>query len=83
MARNKYDVDENLETSFDISQLKRLYNYIKPYKKDILITITIMVISSGLGMLTPVILMRILQTLKFYVQDMCFGFMAVKVKKWI
>lgn len=60
MARNKYDVDENLETSFDISQLKRLYNYIKPYKKDILITITIMVISSGLGMLTPVILMRIL-----------------------
>ena len=30
-----------------------------------------------------IIPMKILQTLKFYVQDMCFGFMAVKVKKWI
>ena len=30
MARNKYDVDEVLEDSFDASQLKRLAGYILP-----------------------------------------------------
>lgn len=60
MARNKYDIDENLETAFDWGQLKRLYSYIQPFKKEILLTISIMIISSALGMLTPIILMRIL-----------------------
>lgn len=30
MARNRYDVDETLEDSFDLNQVKRLANYIKP-----------------------------------------------------
>ena len=34
MARNKFDEDEVLEDSFDIDQLKRLGNYIIPYKKQ-------------------------------------------------
>lgn len=33
MARNRYDMDEILEDSFDINQLKRLATYISPYKK--------------------------------------------------
>lgn len=33
MARNRYDVDEVLEDSFDINQLKRLASYIAPYKR--------------------------------------------------
>ena len=30
MARNKYDVDEILEESFDFDQFKRLMAYLKP-----------------------------------------------------
>ena len=33
MARNRYDMDEILEDSFDVNQLKRLAGYIAPYKK--------------------------------------------------
>ena len=32
MARNKYDVDEQLETPFDFSHLKRSFKYIKRYR---------------------------------------------------
>ncbi len=60
MARNKYDIDETLETSFNLEQLKRLYHYIRPFKKELLFTIMLMVISSALGMLTPRILMEVL-----------------------
>ena len=35
MARNRYDMDEVLEDSFDIRQLKRLGHYVAPYKKKI------------------------------------------------
>ena len=33
MARNKYNVDENLETEFNFAHLKRSFVYIKRYKK--------------------------------------------------
>lgn len=33
MARNRYDMDEILEDSFDVNQLKRLAGYIAPYKR--------------------------------------------------
>ena len=33
MARNKYNVDETLETEFNIQHLKRSFVYIKRYKK--------------------------------------------------
>ena len=32
MARNRYDMDEILEDSFDVNQLKRLAGYIAPSK---------------------------------------------------
>ena len=32
MARNKYNVDEDLEVGFNLSYLKRLISYMKPYK---------------------------------------------------
>lgn len=60
MARNKYDVDESLETEFNLSHLKRLSTYVKPYRKDLIITILLMLISSALGMLTPRFLMQII-----------------------
>lgn len=60
MARNKYDIDESLETEFNLSHLKRLVGYIKPYRKEMILIILIMIISSALGMLTPIILRDIL-----------------------
>jgi ATP-binding cassette subfamily B protein len=60
LARNKYDIDETLQTEFSISHLKRLAGYIKPYRKDMAMVIFLMTISSALGMLTPRILMDIL-----------------------
>lgn len=60
MARNKYDIDETLQSEFDFSQLKRLGSYIRPYRKDIIFTIILMTISSALGMLTPRFLMKIM-----------------------
>jgi ATP-binding cassette subfamily B protein len=60
MARNKYDIDETLHSAFDLSQLKRLLKYIRPHRKDMLITIIIMSVSSALGMLAPIFLMQII-----------------------
>ena len=34
MARNKYDIDETLQSEFSFEQLKRLYSYIKPHRKE-------------------------------------------------
>lgn len=59
MARNKYDIDETLQSEFSIEHLKRLATYIKPYRKDMTLTILMMLISSALGMITPRILMKI------------------------
>lgn len=60
MARNKFDVDESLETEFNVSHLKRLSSYVSPYKKDLILTIFLMLTSSALGMLTPRFLMKII-----------------------
>ncbi len=60
MARNKYDIDETLQSEFSFEQLKRLYAYIKPHRKDMIFTIILMIISSALGMFTPRILMTIM-----------------------
>ncbi|MFA9376848.1 MAG: ABC transporter ATP-binding protein [Lachnotalea sp.] len=60
MARNKYDIDETLESGFDMNQLKRLAHYVGPYKKDMIKAIIIMLVSSALSMLTPRFLMTIM-----------------------
>ncbi len=60
LARNKYDVDETLDIELDFSHMKRLASYIKPYRKDLIITIIIMTITSGLSMLTPMIFRQIM-----------------------
>ncbi|MCI6655077.1 MAG: ABC transporter ATP-binding protein/permease [Clostridium sp.] len=53
MARNKYDVDEVVEQKFDIKQLKRLVDYIRPYKGKMFFVLVLMLSSSGLGMFLP------------------------------
>lgn len=60
MARNKYDIDETLQTEFNYSHLKRLGKYIKPHRKELIITILLMSVSTILGMMTPIFLMKIM-----------------------
>ena len=60
MARNRYDMDEILEDSFDINQLKRLARYIGPYKKKMAGVIFLMLSASALTMLVPIFMQRIM-----------------------
>ena len=60
MARNRYDVDEILEDSFDMGQLKRLSGYIKPYKKQMGLVLFLMLSASALGMLIPRFIMTVM-----------------------
>ncbi len=60
MARNRYDMDEVLEDSFDISQLKRLAAYVSPYKEKMAGIILLMLTSSALTMMIPIFFQRIM-----------------------
>lgn len=60
MARNRYDVDETLEDSFDVNQLKRLAGYIAPYRKKMAGIIVLMLSSSALTMLVPIFFQSIM-----------------------
>lgn len=61
MAKNKFDVDEELETPFNFSQIKRITAYMKPYSKKILLVLSIMITSSALSLLSPLILMVVIK----------------------
>ncbi len=60
MARNRYDVDEVLEDSFDANQLKRLTAYIKPYGRKMVGVILVMLLSSASTMLVPIFISKVM-----------------------
>lgn len=64
MARNKYDIDETLESKFDLNQLKRLGKYVGNYKKTLITVIVLMLISSALSMLNPLFLKDVMDTIE-------------------
>ncbi len=53
MARNKFDIDEELDTRFDLNQFKRLMGYLKPYTDKVISTVLLMLVSSVLALLGP------------------------------
>ncbi|EMS71549.1 ABC transporter ATP-binding protein [Ruminiclostridium cellobioparum] len=55
MARNKYDVDEELVSVFRMKDLIRLLRYMKPYKLTIVVTVMLMLIASIANLLGPVL----------------------------
>jgi ATP-binding cassette, subfamily B, multidrug efflux pump len=63
MARNKFDVDEELEAPFSVTHFKRLAAYIKPYKKTILITVFLMLIASGANLVGPYLIKQAIDVL--------------------
>lgn len=53
MARNKFDIDEELDVKFDFKQVRRLLGYLKPYKGKVAFTVLLMIASSLLALLGP------------------------------
>ena len=55
MARNKFDVDETLETPFDFRHLKRALVYVKKYRKKMILALLLSAVSVIIGLFSPVI----------------------------
>lgn len=62
MARNKYDIDEIIEESYDIRQLSRMLKYVKPYRGQLALALFLMLSSSALTMLFPIFISEIMDT---------------------
>lgn len=55
MARNKYDIDEALESPFDIRHLKRAMVYVSRYKVKMIISLLLSAAAVVIGLFAPVI----------------------------
>lgn len=55
MARNKYDIDEVLETPFDFSHLKRSMVYIRKYRGKMIFALVLSALAAVSGLFGPVI----------------------------
>lgn len=60
MARNKYDIDEELETPFDFRHLKRSFLYIKKYKGKMLGAFILSVAATIAGLIAPLLTQKAL-----------------------
>ena len=56
MARNRYDVDEELETPFDFRHLKRSFKYMKKYRGKMFTALFISILAALSGLLAPIIM---------------------------
>ena len=55
MARNKFDVDERLETPFDFSHFKRAMVYVKRYKWKMILAFSLSAISAIIALIGPLL----------------------------
>lgn len=53
MTRNKFDEDESISNEFNWKQFKRLLSYLKPYKKQMFISLILMLVASIVNLLGP------------------------------
>ena len=60
--RNKYDVDEQLETPFNFAHLKRSFVYVKRYKWYMLASLGLSICGAIIGLIGPLITRRVLDT---------------------
>ncbi|MBP7401119.1 MAG: ABC transporter ATP-binding protein [Clostridia bacterium] len=60
MARNRYDVDEELDTPFNAQQFRRILRYVRPYAGRIGKALAISLTSSALSLLSPILLMLVM-----------------------
>lgn len=57
MARNRYDMDEILDSPFNMDQFKRILSYTNPYRQRLLKTLFITIAASALSLLNPMVMM--------------------------
>lgn len=55
MARNKFDVDERLETPFDFKHFKRAMVYVKRYKWKMILALSLSAISAVVALIGPLL----------------------------
>ena len=60
MARNKFDIDETLETPFSLQHLKRSFVYIAKYKKKMITALGVQAVASAVSLLSPVLIQQAL-----------------------
>ncbi len=60
MARNKFDIDENLESPFDIKHFRRAMIYIKKQKKPMIIAFILSAISAAVSLSAPLIMQHVI-----------------------
>lgn len=58
MQRNKYDIDETLDRSFDFSKLGRALVYVKPYAPRMLFVLFLACAAAILSLVSPMLLQR-------------------------
>ena len=63
MARNKFDVDESLESPFDAGHLKRVIHYIGRHKWKMLLALLLSAVASVIGLLSPKITEYVINTI--------------------
>ncbi|MBQ4900233.1 ABC transporter ATP-binding protein [Paenibacillus sp. Marseille-P2973] len=60
MARNKFDIDENLESPFDIKHFRRALVYIKKQKTPMIIAFILSAISAAVSLSAPLIMQHVI-----------------------
>lgn len=63
MARNRYNVDEELDQPFNWAQIRRSFTYIKRYKNNLIKAFLLSVTSILLSLLTPLFTKQVIDTL--------------------
>lgn len=63
MARNKFDVDESLESPFDAGHLKRVLSYIGRHKWKMLLALLLSACASVIGLFSPRITERVINVI--------------------
>lgn len=58
MARNRFDVDENLETPFNIKHLLRAGTYIGRHKKKMILALVYSAVSAAAALIGPLLIQR-------------------------
>lgn len=59
MARNRFDVDENLESPFDIRHFRRAMVYIRKQKNPMIIAFVLSALSAAIALSAPLILQHV------------------------
>jgi len=59
VARNKFDVDENLESPFDIRHFRRAMVYINRQKKPMIVAFLLSALSAAVGLSAPLIMQHV------------------------